>query len=305
MCIRFMLKYALLLIVCVCSITMTFGQTSNRHAKYDSLLVGDRITPAVSSVMMPRTYTEAIVYSSVITANSIFSSTGNKFYFVPPARSSYLFNTLQITHGVSAASRLNVGLDLSYRIGRMDADPESSPLKVMGNSSENLIQYERAFTSVGLRTRYVPFANTSNFVVQHTFFIPINPTSSESVFLGNNRYAFNTQLLYNQLLGRKFFLFGQADIFVRFKNETSKADLTIPVNVFATYLLSQHFYPFVMIGQSRNKAENNTIQSYIAGAGLQYQITSMYTLNFFYYDSFAGKNAGVWQSFNLGIRGVF
>jgi hypothetical protein len=295
---------SLSLFLFMCAFTTVLAQS--RRAKYDSLIVGDRITPAVSSVMMPKSYTEVILYNSLITANKFFASTGDLISFPGSGkRDSYFFNTLQVTHGISRAGRFNLGIDLSYRTGRSDADPKSSPAKVFGNSSDGLIRYDRAFTSVGLRARYIPFAKVSNLVVQHTFYAPISAGSQESTFLGDSRYALNSQLLYNQLLGRKMFLFGQVDLFVRLKEGAQQTDYTVPVNVFATYLLTKHLFPFVQVGMSNSWFETFTSTSYSYGAGLQYQITSMHTINFFYNDIFAGKNSSQWRGFNLGLRGVF
>lgn len=296
--------FPLSLILLLCSFATTVAQS--RKAKYDSLLVGDRITPAVSSVMMPKGYTETILYSSLLTANKFFGLNGDLSSFPGSGkRESFSFNTLQITHGLSSSGRFNIGLDLSYRMGRRDADPKSSPLKVYGNSSDKLIKYERAFTSVGIRARYVPFANIRNLVVQHTFYIPISAGSEDSFFLFDSRYAFNSQLLYNQLLGRKVFLFGQLDLFVRLKDDIQETDYTVPINIFGTYLLTKHLFPFVQLGMSNSWLPNSTSTSFSYGAGLQYQISTMFNLNFFYNDIFAGKSSYQWKSFNLGIRKVF
>jgi opacity protein-like surface antigen len=285
----------------LCAATTALAQS--RRAVYDSLLVGDRITPAVSSVMMPKSFTEVILHSSLITANAFFTS--EKRMSGAGRRDSFFFNTLQVTHGISGSGRFNVGVDLSYRIGRRDALAGSSALKVFGNSSDDLIAYERAFTSVAVRARYVPFAKVPNLVIQHAFHIPISAGSEKSAFLFDGRYAFNSQLLYNHLLGRKMFLFGQLDLLVRLKDDTQQADYTVPVNIFATYLASKHLFPFVQLGMSNSWLPNITASSYSYGAGLQYQITTMYNITFFYNDIFAGKNTYQWKTFNLGLRAVF
>jgi hypothetical protein len=293
-------------LACFCLLTeFTPVLAQSRRAAYDSLIVGDRITPAVSSVMMPKTYTEVILNNALLTTNKFFASDGDLYSFPNGGkRDSYFFNTLQITHGLSSSGRFNVGVDLSYRTGRIDSDPESSPTKVFGSSSDGLIKYERALTSVGIRTRYVPFSKVQGLVVQHTFYIPISAGSQESTFLGDSRYAVNSQLLFNQLLGRKMFLFAQLDLFVRLEEGVQKTDYTVPLNVFASYLAGKHFFPFVQLGTSRSWFEGFTTSSYSYGAGIQYQFTSMFNINFFYNDVFAGKNYSEWQSFNLGIRAV-
>jgi len=273
---------------------------SKRRSLYDSMLVGDRITPAVSSVMMPKSYTEIILSNSLLTTNALYNSNGESLNL--NSRYTYLINTLQVTHGITTSGRFNLGLDVSYRTGRSDSDPESSPMKVMGNSSEGLIDYERSFTSIGLRARYVPTRNR-NFVIQNTFVVPISSSDAESVFLGDNRYAFNTQFLYTQLLGRKFFLFGQTDALIRFKDDQNDADFSVPLNVYCTYLVNRHLFPFVQLGMLNSWGEV-TRQSFSYGAGLQYQFTTMFNINFFYSDVYAGKSSNQWNAYNLGIRVV-
>jgi hypothetical protein len=301
---RIKVVFALLWLSSLIQFTPALAQS--RRSAYDSLIVGDRITPAVSSVMMPKSYTEVIINNSLLTSNQFFASDGELYSFPGGGkRDSYLFNTLQVTHGLSGSGRFNAGIDLSYRTGRMDSDPESSPTKVFGSSGDGLIQYERAFTSVGLRTRYIPFAKIRSLVVQHTFIIPISFGSQESTFLGDSRYALNSQLLFNKFLGRKTFLFGQLDLYVRFKDDVQATDYTVPLNIFAGYLVSKHILPFVQLGTSRTWIENFSASSYTYGAGIQYQFTSMFNINFFYNDVFAGKNYADWRTFNLGVRGVF
>jgi len=273
---------------------------SKRRSLYDSMLVGDRITPAVSSVMMPKSYTEIILSNSMLTTNALYNSKGESINL--SNRYTYLINTLQVTHGITTSGRFNLGLDLSYRTGRSDSDPASSPMKVMGNSSEGLIDYERSFTSIGIRARYVPTRNR-NFVIQNTFVVPLSSSDAEAVFLGDNRYAFNTQFLYTQLLGRKFFLFGQTDFLIRFKDDRNDIDYTMPLNVYATYLLNRHFFPFVQLGMV-NSWSDVTRQSFSYGVGLQYQFNTMFNINAFYNDVFAGKSSNQWNAYNLGIRVV-
>jgi opacity protein-like surface antigen len=294
----------LVTLVVIATSNTLHAQMRSRREVYDSLLVGDRITPAVSSVMMPKSYTEVILSNTLLTTNSYF--TVDRVLLDINQRYSYLFNTLQVTHGISSSGRFNVGMDLSYRTGRQDIDPESSPLKVIGNSGEGLVQYERALTSIGIRARYIPFGGNANFVIQNTFTIPFSTSSADNIFLGDNRYAFNTQLLYNHLLGRKVFLFGQLDVLVRFKNDYANTDITSPINVYASYLLNKHLFPFALIGMSNNWSRDfdHMSQSFTYGVGLQYQFTSMLTINAFYNDIFAGENSNRWKGFNLGIRAV-
>lgn len=217
-------------------------------------------------------------------------------------RFTYLINTLQLTHGVTSSGRLSVGLDLSYRTGRADADSESSPLKVLGNRSEGLIEFERSFTSIGFRARYVPTRNR-NFVIQNTFYVPIRSSDGGAGFLGDNRYAFNAQLLYTQLLGRKIFIFGQTDFLIRFEDDQYSTDYTMPLNVYGTYLVNHHFFPFIQLGMVNAWSDIHR-QSFSFGAGLQYQFNTMFNINAFYSDAFAGKNSNHWNTYNLGISVV-
>jgi hypothetical protein len=267
------------------------------------MLVGDQITPAVSSVMMPKTYTEVLLSNALLTSNSYFSS--GRAPIDLNQRNTYLFNVLQITHGLSKSSRFNVGIDLTYRSGRADSDPDSSPLKIFGSSSKGLIDYERGLTSLGFRARYVPTRNR-NFVIQQIFSVPFSTTSDDNVFLGDSRYAFNTQFLYTQLLGRKFFLFGQADALIRFAEGDEETDYTNPIYLFVTYLLNRHLFPFALLGVTNAWDSGFSLvrQSFNYGIGLQYQVHTMFNINFFYSDIFAGKNVSRWGTLNLGVRVV-
>ena len=283
------------------SVDLVYPQ--KRRETYETSLVGDRITPAVSSVMMPRTYTEVLLASSLLTSNSYYDFNRKLNPF--DSRYSYSFNTLMITHGISASNRFNIGVDLNYRIGREDADRNSSPLAVFGNSGDGLIEYARALTSIGFRMRYVPFNNNKNFVIQHTYFVPVN-TSPGVNFLGDNRHVFNTQLLYNYLIGSKLFLFGQADIFVRFRDDQGSSEIINPLNVFLSYLATKHFFPFAQVGMTNRWTDkfDHLSQSFSYGVGIQYQFTTMFTINAFYNDTFAGKFTSDFKSFNAGIRVV-
>jgi len=302
MIMTFNLKFTLVTF-CLLAMECSVVAQSTRRQVYDSMLVGDRITPAVSSVMMPKTYTEVIVNSSMVSTNSYFDTNRDKLGM--DFRSTTSITTLQVTHGVSSSARFNVGLDLSYRIRRIDGDPESSPFKVFTSESDGLIDYERAFTSVGIRARYVPTRNR-NFVIQQAFVVPV-ASSAEGAFLGDNRYALNNQFLYTQLLGRKFFLFGQLDVLIRFKQDENNSDVTVPLNIFASYLLNNHIFPFVQLGMVNIWGEDliDPGQSFSYGFGLQYQFNTMFNINAFYSDAFSGKNIYQFRTLNLGVRIVF
>ncbi|HEY9005803.1 MAG TPA: hypothetical protein VIM75_06695 [Ohtaekwangia sp.] len=302
--IRFYKMLATVVSICTCCILNDVqAQTAERRNAYDSLLVGDRITPAVSSVMMPKSYTEVILSNALLTTNTYF--TVDHVSLSMNQRYTYFINTLQVTHGIAKSGRFNVGLDFSYRTGRQDIEARSSPMKVFGNDSKGLIQYERAITSIGIRARYLPFAKP-NFVVQQTFYIPMSAGSNQSIFLGDNRYALNTQLLYNYLISRKMFLFVQADLLVRFRDARANADFTNPINVFASYLMTKHIFPFALIGMTNSWDYNfdHTRQYFTYGVGMQYQFNTMFTVNLFYSNVFSGENSNQWKTFNPGIRKV-
>ena len=295
-------KWFLLTLAFLCSLEGGLAQ-SRRKTVYDSTLVGDRITPAVSSVMMPKTYTEILLSNALTSSNDYFLS--NRSNLALNERNTYLINTLQITHGISASGRFNIGLDISYRTARSDADRKSSPLKVFGNDGESLQRYARGFTSLGLRARYA-VTSKRNFVIQQTFYIPFQESTPDTRFLGDLRYALNTQFLYNQLIGRKVFLFTQADIFIQFKTDDTAAYYSVPFNIYGSYLLTKSLFPFVQIGMTNTLQDGDLVtQSFSYGMGLQYQFSTMFTINAFYNDTFAGKSYADWNAYSLGVRAVF
>ena len=253
--------------------------------------------------MMPKSYTEVILNTSMVTTNSMFDTDRNKFDY--NFRSTTSITTLQMTHGISSSGRFNLGLDVSYRIRRVDGDPESSPFKVFSSDGDGLQRYERAFTSIGIRARYVPTRNR-NFVIQQILSVPVSSGSDDGAFLGDNRYLLRNQFLYTMLLGRKFFLFGQLDAIIQFENDQAATDFTVPLNVFATYLLSNHLFPFVQLGMTNVWGEDYDPgpQAFNYGVGLQYQFSTMFNINAFYSDSFGGRNIPKFSTLNLGVRVV-
>ncbi|MCU0399058.1 MAG: hypothetical protein MUC73_13270, partial [Cyclobacteriaceae bacterium] len=99
------------------------------------------------------------------------------------------------------------------------------------------------------------------------------------------------------------FLFGQADVLYRFKDDRYESDFTIPINLYCSYILNRHLFPFIQAGMV-NSWNDVTSQWFTFGAGLQYQFNTMFNINVFYNDVFAGTNVNRWNYYNLGIRVV-
>jgi hypothetical protein len=53
-----------------------------------------------------------------------------------------------------------------------------------------------------------------------------------------------------------------------------------------------------------NSWSDVTRQSFSLGGGLQYQFNTMFNINAFYSNAFAGENSNRWDTYNLGIRVV-
>jgi hypothetical protein len=68
-------------------------------------------------------------------------------------------------------------------------------------------------------------------------------------------------------------------------------------------LVNRHLFPFVQVGML-NPWGDVTLQSFSYGIGLQYQFNTMFNINAFYSDVFAGKNSNPWNIYNLSIRVV-
>jgi len=269
----------------------------------DSLQNGYNFVPAVSSVMLQNGQFESIFFSSISSANKLRDDKGrlNEFDF----RSTYLYNTLQVTYGFSKNGRLNIGLDLNTKVTRIDAIRNSSMFKVFNSDVYGKSRYASGITSFGPRVRINPSEKNNYFTLQSSILFPTVKEEKE-VILGQNQISFLAQFLYNRPLSNHFFLFSQLGGQYGFKNGNVPSTLIPSVSGYLNYYIPKRIVIFALINYfpifSNNDNWSFIASSLQVGGGLQYQFSKKILINAFYTNNVAGNNFLDFDSYTVSLR---
>lgn len=277
-------------------VTISYGQQTRRQ-RLDSLYNDPFFYPTVSAVLLPKGFLEVNNAAALLTANRFFSDEATRENL--NARISTFSHLLQLTYGVSATSRLNVGVDLLYSAFRLDIDPDASPWKVF--SPDSALSRSHGLSSVGLRFRMKPLARNRRFVVQGFLYWPVRQVASSQT---NARL----QAIYIFELSRKLFLYAQAGVAYSFQKQRLAGIVSVP----AAAIFQYQFHPTAgllgLVGNNlsitvteRGKEGQTTFGTQI-GVGIQYQASLRFGLTGFYTRYVAGRNTSAYDTANLGVR---
>jgi len=265
------------------------------------------LVPAVSMSLIGNREVEINLFNSLLTANKYWNDAHDRIDL--NARATYLYNTLQVTYGVSKDFRFNIGIDINAVTGRIDADPNSSMFQIFNSSTSGNSRYAGALASIAPRIRWRPIKKNYKFTIQASVSIPTVQTDNKKNVLGQNQFYFSSQFLYNQPLAKRLFLFSQLDIQYGFKNSKMPQVLYTPLSFYLSYLLPKKTVLFTLarylpiIRESTSwKYDGYTFQ---AGGGVQYSFNKAFLLNAFYAGTVYGRNYGNYQNYNLGLRYLF
>lgn len=272
----------------------------------DSLSLLHPLVPAVSSVLLKNNQIEINLFNSLITANEFRD--GNGHLTALNTRQSYLYNSLQFTYGLSKKARFNMGLDINSIAGRIDGDRNSSLFKVFHSKVEGNNKYARAFTSIGPRIRWRPFNKDYRFTLQSSIIFPTLGKEEKKEVLGQNQLFFLNQLLYNQPLSKRLFLFTQLGVQYGFKNDNAASMIVSPVSGYLSYIIPKKTILFALINYipvfKKEASWDYTAYTTQLGGGLQYYITKNFLTNLFYANDISGKNYQDFDSYNISLRYV-
>lgn len=237
-------------------------------------------------------------------------------------RSTFMTHLLQVTYGITKNKRINIGVDLSFRSSGQSSDSTISglaPAFAYKNASDSRV----GLTSAGLRVKVQPFKNVADFSIQSTFSIPTikhpeglsSSDPSENLFWADwDRYTWWNQLFYTKTWG-DVQLFTEMDFLFRFKrNESQIGMLDLPASVFVSwfptkrvtlYAMTQHVHRFTNDIDPDNPVVTDWVipMNYTAsGLGLKYQVLPNLNLEFLYTNFWRGRNSGLGNTFNLGVK---
>jgi hypothetical protein len=271
----------------------------------DSLLKVNPLIPAVSSVMMNKNQLEINLFNTINTATRARNSNGDLYNL--NARSTYLYNTLQFTYGISENTRWNLGLDLNLVSVRIDAR-NSSVFQIFSSKVHGNSQFARAITSIGPRIRWKPFQDNYRLTLQNSFLFPVINDAEKQNLLGKNQVYFQSQLLYSFHPVNRIFLFSQLGFQYGLKKEDVSSKFYPALTGYGIYYIPRKTVLFALMNYSPFFM-NETNWEYFAnalqvGGGVQYQISKNIQVNGYYTNCIWGTDYPVFSSYTVGLRFV-
>ncbi|MEZ0609416.1 hypothetical protein ACAW74_12910 [Fibrella sp. WM1] len=275
----------------------TYAQKT-RAEKLDSAYNDPFFFPTVSAIILPKGFVEVNNFASLFSTNQLFTNEARRTNL--NLRLSQFTNQLQFTCGASATSRFNIGADLLYTKLRLDANPDASGWGVFGPASTALDTQE-AFTQVGLRVRWKPVARNRSLLLQGGLYLPIYKP-------GESQTQLQLQVIRVYELGRKLFLYAQPGLVYSLPKQQLRGSLAIPITALVQYQLQTRLGLVGLVNHTAGLTKNadgvfaQTSWNTQVGAGLQYQPSLQVGFSAFMTQYILGKNSGIFQTVNLGIR---
>jgi len=304
------MKRLTLLFICILSLQLNVVTAQSRYKKYDSIFYERIFSPTFSTMMMPKGYVEVILSNSLLSTNQYWSDNSKLINY--NSRYTYNYSLLQTNIGVSSSSRVSVGFDFYYTMGRNDAERNSSPFHVFNSNAPGNIQSASALSAIAPRIKLVPFKRYKNFIFQTSLYLLMISNNSVKTFLGASETSLRNQFLYSIKISRKLMSFAQADVDVYFKSNNAGESnrYAVPVNLYLYWIATNHIFPYASIGYGTQFQKlNDKFQSnynYVPViAGVQYQFSLRFNVNVNYSQYLVARNSGDWRSFNIALRGVF
>jgi hypothetical protein len=216
-------------------------------------------------------------------------------------RSTYYTGIINFLYGIT--QDLDIGFDMYIKSVLIDSE-SGSPLSVFKFSSGN--NARTAFTQIGPKIKFSPFASVRNLAIQSVFLFPLvsnldGSDNAESPFLDVDGSQWWTQVFYDYPFQNDFLLFFETGIFIRFGSNFD--DFFTPLKVFLNYFPSNH-WTFYIMTEFNAFWKESSISAYYnqLGLGAKYQVTSNFELEILYTKFIFGKSQGAGETYNLGFR---
>jgi hypothetical protein len=282
----------------------SYGQLVKRYNEMrDSLSKVNPLLPAVSSVMMNKNQIEVGLFNTILSATTARNSNGELYDL--NARSTYLYNTLQLIYGISENARWNLGLDLNLTSVRLD-ESNSSVFKVFSSKTHGNSQFARAISSIGPKVRWKPIQDNYRLTLQSGLLFPVVNNADNKYLLGENQVFFQTQLLHNIHLDDRIFIFSQLGFQYGIKDENVSSKFYPALTGYCIYFIPRKTVFFALINYSPFFM-NETNWEHFAnalqiGGGVQYQISKNILINGYYTHYIWGTSFPVFSSYTIGLR---
>lgn len=229
---------------------------------------------------------------------------GNKTRF---PRKNFFTSSLDVFTGVSNGNRLNIGLLVEYRSNTILGKNILAPF---GFSTQT---YRRnGLSSIAPAIKFTPIKNWARFAVQTSFSLPLFENESEDgIFLDQKGYTFQNRFFYDYLAPNGMIqIYSELNTEFNFGKNTdsfTNDSFRLTPGVFVSYFPSSNTTLLGLIQHSQLVDLGDSInQRFTAlGGGAKFQLTQVLNLEVIYTNFIAGKNSGLGQTFNLGLRALF
>ncbi|MCK5401375.1 MAG: hypothetical protein KAJ28_07040 [Flavobacteriaceae bacterium] len=252
--------------------------------------------------------------------NSIYTQTERteaRSSSVTIARETFYTNTTEIFTGISQNSRVNIGFIFQVRSNTFGGASTFDVFKFEDNANAR-----SGLTTIAPSIRVQPFANTPNFSLTSSVFLPVFKDKANVPYLDKRSIFWETKFFYDKTFGEdKWQLFTEADLGFNFGENSSDADinsnvserfannsLSVPLSVFLSYFPTSKTTVFVntkqafLIDLGNEFSQNSTS----LGFGGKYQLTNVLNIETSFDKIVRGHNfQGLGQTFSLGLRALF
>lgn len=238
-------------------------------------------------------------------------------------RATFVTHLIQVTYGLTENKRINVGLDINLKNSGLSTIDSSyggisNAFAYTNNDSARV-----GITSIGARVKVQPFKSVNNFSIQSTLYMPTvrhpegfsDPEGLNNLYWADwDRVTWWNQLFLDKTFG-KFQLFTELDFLFRFKRYDSQIGmLDMPASVFLSYFptpkitvygMTQHVARFTNNINGHDEIVTDWVipMNYTAsGIGFKYQILSNFNVELLYTNFWRGKNTGLGETFNIGLK---
>lgn len=227
-------------------------------------------------------------------------------------RANFFTTTFETYTGVSANSRINLGLIINLKSNTFDKSATS-----VFSYENDKINSRSGITSVAPSIKYQPFKQFSNFSIQSTFHIPIFE-DVPGFYLDKRSYIFENRFYFDRSFGAgKFQFFGELDLTYHFGEKSKGASLDensgerfanntlgVPVSIFLSYFPSTNFTVYINTQHYELfDLGSDFAQSYtLVGLGTKFQLTQRLNVEISYANFIQARGGGLGSSYNLGIR---
>jgi hypothetical protein len=178
-------------------------------------------------------------------------------------------------------------------------------------------------TSFAPAIKFNPFKNVSNFTIQTAIHIPlVNNETEDGVFFDQKSYIFQNRFFYDytfpsgdwQLFTElnSEFSFGKEDSYTpdfstSLEGGFANNSLRLTPGVFLSYFPSQKFTILGLVQHSQLiDLGNDFEQDFTAvGGGAKYQLNKVLNIEALYTNFVRGRDTGLGQTFNIGLRALF